>query len=177
MDHAICIWNVWSRDQKKAREFSYHNAAVKDVKWLQQGLSVLSCGYDCSSRLIDVEKGLQTQIFTEDQVVGVIKLHPDNSNLFLSGGSKGRLRLWDIRTGKVVHEYIRGLGPILDIEFTVNAKQFISSSDVSGSNMSENSIVVWDVSRQVPLSNQVRLSHHFLLSLVEDISHLPDIIK
>lgn len=155
MDHAICIWNVWSRDQKKAREFSYHNAAVKDVKWLQQGLSVLSCGYDCSSRLIDVEKGLQTQIFTEDQVVGVIKLHPDNSNLFLSGGSKGRLRLWDIRTGKVVHEYIRGLGPILDIEFTVNAKQFISSSDVSGSNMSENSIVVWDVSRQVPLSNQV----------------------
>ncbi|XWS09897.1 hypothetical protein CRYUN_Cryun39dG0029100 [Craigia yunnanensis] len=155
MDQTICIWNVWSRGQEKACVFSFHNAAVKDVKWSKQGLFVLSCGYDCSSRLIDVEKGLETQNFKEDQVVGVIKFHPDNSNLFLSGGSKGRLRLWDVRTGKVVHEYIRGLGPILDVEFTIDGKQFVSSSDVSGGNISENSIIVWDISRQVPLSNQV----------------------
>ncbi|XP_048235338.1 WD repeat-containing protein 25 isoform X2 [Ricinus communis] len=155
MDQTICIWNVWSRDQKLARIFRFHNAAVKDVKWSQQGLSVLSCGYDCASRLIDVEKGVETQVFKEDQVVGVIKFHSDNSNLFLSGGSKGHIRLWDIRTGKVVHEYIRGLGPILDLEFSNDCKNFISSSDVSGSNVSENSIIVWDISRQVPLSNQV----------------------
>ncbi|KAK6269828.1 WD40 repeat - like 10 [Theobroma cacao] len=155
MDQTICIWNVWSRDQKKARVFSFHNAAVKDVKWSQQGLFVLSCGYDCSSRLIDVEKGIETQTFKDNQVVGVIKFHPDNSNLFLSGGSKGGLRLWDVRTGQVVHEYIRGLGPILDVEFTIDGKQFVSSSDVSGRNVSENSIIVWDISRQVPLSNQV----------------------
>ncbi|XP_030929933.1 WD repeat-containing protein 25 [Quercus lobata] len=155
MDHTICIWNVWSRDQKKARVLSFHNAAVKDVRWSQQGLSVLSCGYDCSSRLVDIEKGIETQVFREDQVVGVIKFHPDNCNLFLSGGAKGHLRLWDIRTSKVVHDYIRSLGSILDVEFSINGKQFISSSDVSRSNVSENSIIVWDVSRQVPLSNQV----------------------
>lgn len=155
MDQTICIWNVWSRGQKKARVFSFHNAAVKDVKWSQQGSFVLSCGYDCSSRLIDVEKGLESLIFRDDQVVGVIKFHPDDSNLFLSGGSKGRLRLWDVRTGKVVHEYIRGLGPILDVEFSTDGKQFVSSSDVSGCNISENSIIVWDISRQVPLSNEV----------------------
>ncbi|KAI8010190.1 WD repeat-containing protein 25 [Camellia lanceoleosa] len=155
MDHTICIWSVWSRDQKKARVLNYHNAAVKDVKWSPQGLFVISCRYDCSSRLIDVESGLETQVFKEDQVVGVIKFHPNNSNLFLSGGSKGFLRLWDIRVGKVVHEYIRGLGPVLDIEFTIDAKQFISSSDISKGNISENSIIVWDISRQVPLSNQV----------------------
>ncbi|KAK8622830.1 hypothetical protein V6N13_117730 [Hibiscus sabdariffa] len=155
MDQTICIWNVWSRDQKKARVLNFHNAAVKDVKWSPQGLFVLSCGYDCSSRLIDVEKGLESQMFRDDQVVGVIKFHPDNSNLFLSGGSKGRLRLWDVRTGKVVHEYIRGLGPILDVEFSIDGKQFVSSSDVSGGNISENSVIVWDISRQVPLSNQV----------------------
>lgn len=162
MDHTICIWNVWSRDQKKACVLSVHNSAVKDVKWSQQGLSVLSCGYDCSSRLVDIEKGIESQIFREDQVVGVVKFHPDNSNLFLSGGAKGHLRLWDIRTGKVVHEYIRSLGPILDVEFNFNGKQFISSSDVSGSNISENSIMVWDLSRQVPLSNQVRDSLNIL---------------
>ena len=164
MDHTVCIWNVWSRDEKKARVLSFHNAAVKDVKWSPQGLFVLSCGYDCSSRLVDIEKGIETQVFRENQVVGVVKFHPDNSNLFLSGGAKGCLRLWDIRTGKVVHEYIRSLGPILDVEFTINGKQFISSSDVSGSNISENSIIVWDVSRQVPLSNQVRDSLNIFFS-------------
>ncbi|CAK9153469.1 unnamed protein product [Ilex paraguariensis] len=155
MDHSICIWNVWSRDHKKARVFNHHNAAVKDVKWSQHGLFLLSCGYDCSSRLIDVEKGLEAQVFKEDQVVGVVKFHPNNSDLFLSGGSKGLIKLWDIRIGKVVHEYRRGLGPILDVEFTTDAKQFISSCDESKGNISENSIIVWDVLRQVPLSNQV----------------------
>ncbi|KAF5727998.1 WD repeat-containing protein 25 [Tripterygium wilfordii] len=155
MDGSVCIWNVWSRDQKLARAYRFHSAAVKDVKFSQQGLFLLSCGYDNSSRLVDIEKGLETQIFKEDQAVGVTKFHPDNSNIFLSGGSKGRIKLWDIRTGKVVHEYARGLGSILDIEFMVNGKQFISSSDVSGSNISENSIIVWDIARQVPLSNQV----------------------
>ncbi|XP_027355756.1 WD repeat-containing protein 25 [Abrus precatorius] len=155
MDHMVYIWNVWSRNQKKACVLNFHNAAVKDVKWSQQGHFLLSCGYDCTSRLVDVGKGLETQVFREDQIVGVIKFHPDNSNLFLSGGSKGHIKLWDIRTGKVVHNYNRNLGPVLDVEFTRNGKQFISSSDVSGSNVSENSIIVWDVSRQVPLSNQV----------------------
>ncbi|GKV49062.1 hypothetical protein SLEP1_g55833 [Rubroshorea leprosula] len=168
MDHTICIWNVWSRGQKKSRVFNFHNGAVKDVKWSQQGLFVLSCGYDCSSKLIDVEKGIETQTFKEDQVVGVVKFHPDNPNLFLSGGSKGLLRLYDIRIGKAVHEYLRGLGPILDVEFTRNGKQFISSTDVSQSNISENSIIVWDISREVPLSNQVRDSFkYFLLSISE----------
>lgn len=155
MDSSIYVWNVWSSEQKKARVFNIHTAAVKDIKWSEQGYSLLSCGYDCSTRLIDVEKGLETCVFKEDQVVGVVKFHPNNSNLFLSGGSKGVIRLWDIRTRNAVNQYLRGLGPVLDLEFTNDTRQFISSSDESKSNISENSIIVWDVSRQVPLSNQI----------------------
>ncbi|KAH1127687.1 hypothetical protein GLYMA_06G260700v4 [Glycine max] len=144
-----------SEESMPAKLPVFHNAAVKDVKWSQQGHFLLSCGYDCTSRLIDVEKGLETQVFRQDQIVGVIKLHPDDSNLFLSEGSKGQIKLCDARTGKVVHDYNQNLGLILDVEFTMNGKQFISSSDVSQSNASENAIIVWDVSREVPLSNQV----------------------
>lgn len=163
MDHSICIWNVWSRHQKLARALSFHDAAVNDVKWSPQGLSVLSCGHDSSLRLIDVEKGIEIQNFREEQVIRVIKFHPNNPNLFLSGGSKGSLKLWDIRRGNVVHEYIRGLGPILDVEFSINGRQFISSSDVSGVNMSENSVIVWDILREIPLSNQVIDSFKYIL--------------
>ncbi|KAF5204280.1 Wd repeat-containing protein [Thalictrum thalictroides] len=155
MDSVVYVWNVWSRGQRKARVFNYHSAAIKYLRWSLDGLSLLSCGYDCSSRLVDVETGIQRQTFKEDQIVGVLKFHPGNSNLFLSGGSKGHLRLWDVRVGTVVQEYMRKLGPILDIDFSVDAKQFVSSSDISKSNASENSIIVWDVLRQIPLSNQV----------------------
>ncbi|KAG4390266.1 hypothetical protein GLYMA_06G260700v4 [Glycine max] len=152
----LCIGHqlIKSEESMPAKLPVFHNAAVKDVKWSQQGHFLLSCGYDCTSRLIDVEKGLETQVFRQDQIVGVIKLHPDDSNLFLSEGSKGQIKLCDARTGKVVHDYNQNLGLILDVEFTMNGKQFISSSDVSQSNASENAIIVWDVSREVPLSNQ-----------------------
>ncbi|TYI96527.1 hypothetical protein E1A91_D01G078700v1 [Gossypium mustelinum] len=69
-------------------------------------------------------KGSRISDFRDDQVVGVIKFHPDDSNLFLSGGSKGRLRLWDVRTGKVVHEYIRSLGPILMLNSPLMGSNF-----------------------------------------------------
>ncbi|KAK7262689.1 hypothetical protein RJT34_30265 [Clitoria ternatea] len=136
---------------------SLHLVAVRDVKWSQQGHFLLFYGYDCTSRLIDVKKGLETPIFREDQIVGVIKFGPFNSNIFFFGGSKAHIKLWDIRNGKAVHNYNQNLGSILDVEFTMNGKQFISSSDVSGSNANENSIIVWDVSRQVPLSNQLSI--------------------
>lgn len=112
---------MWSLHQKFAHAFSLNNAAVDDVKWSLQGLCVLSCGFDSSLRLIDVDKGIETQNF-EKQVITVTIFHPDNPSLFPSRGSRGFLRLWDIRRGKVVHEYILGLGPILDVEFTVNGR-------------------------------------------------------
>lgn len=155
LDQTVCIWNVWNKGNQLARIFNYHNASVKDIKWSPMGLSLLSCGYDCSSRLVDVEKGLESQVFKEDQVVTAIRFCPTNSELFLSGGAKGSLKLWDMRAGKTVKEYLRHLGSILDIEFSKDGKHFISSSDVSGSNISENAIIVWDVSREIPLSNQV----------------------
>lgn len=154
MDHTICVWNVWNTEQKLAFKSNIHNAAVKNVQWSQEGLSILSCGYDRASRLIDVEKGTEVGTFKEDQGVAVVKFHPNNPNLFLSGGLKGSLRMWDTRIGKVVNKYNRRLGPILDVEFTPHSNQFISSSDVSASNSSESSIIVWDITREVPLSYQ-----------------------
>lgn len=158
MDQTVNVWNVWSRNQQRVCALRCHNAAVKDVRWSSDGLSLLSCGYDCSSRLVDIEKGTETQMFKEEQTVEVVRFHPENPSLFLSGGSKGLLRLWDMRVGAMVKEYLKGLGPILDLEFSRDGKNFISSSDTSNSRISENSIVLWDVMRQVPLSNQVIFS-------------------
>uniref|UniRef100_A0A0E0G5M6 Uncharacterized protein n=1 Tax=Oryza nivara TaxID=4536 RepID=A0A0E0G5M6_ORYNI len=111
MDHTVHVFNVWNKGNTTARVFKFHTAAVKDVRWSLNGLSLLSGGFDCSLRLVDVEEGKEIKVFKEDQAVEVIKFNPSNSNLFLS--------------------------------------------DTSRSNVSENSIIIWDTLRQVPLSNQV----------------------
>lgn len=155
MDHTVHIWNVWNQGNTTARVLKYHTAAVKDVRWSPHRPLLLSGGFDCSSRLVDVEEGKEISVFKEDQAVEVIKFNPSNSNIFLSGGSKGSLRLWDIRSGLATTEFHKSLGTILDIEFSADGKQFISSTDTTRSNISENSIIIWDILRQVPLSNQV----------------------
>ncbi|KAL6841456.1 hypothetical protein ACP4OV_028733 [Aristida adscensionis] len=155
MDGTVNIWNVWDKENTTARIFKYHTAAVKDVRWSLQGPSLLSGGFDCSIRLVDVTEGKVMRVFQEDQSVEVMKFNPSDPNIFLSGGSKGSLRLWDIRSGLVTKEFHRSLGTILDIEFSSDGRQFVTSTDTTRSNISENTVIVWDVLRQVPLSNQV----------------------
>lgn len=157
--HMECV----EKNQPKAQVMNYHRV-IKDVKWWPQGLSLLSCSYDRTVRLVDVDKGTLVSTFEENEAVGSTKFHPKDCNLFLTGGLEGSLKLWDIRGGMLVYEYVRDRGPILDIEFSVNGQQFISSSDVSGSSPSENATTVWDVRRQVPLLNQVNILYFDLLS-------------
>ncbi|XP_066359483.1 uncharacterized protein [Miscanthus floridulus] len=155
MDHMVHVWNVWDKGNTTARVLKHHTAAVKDVRWSLHRPFLLSGGLDCSVQLVDVVEGKVMKVFKEDQAVEVIKFNPSNPDIFLSGGSKGSLRLWDIRCGLVTKEFHRNLGTILDIDFSADGRQFISSTDTTRSNISENTIIVWDVMRQVPLSNQV----------------------
>ncbi|XP_078441745.1 transducin/WD40 repeat-like superfamily protein [Wolffia australiana] len=156
MDKTVRVWNVWHEDNPTACIFSHHTAAVKDLRWSRKGLTLLSCGFDRCSRMVDVEKGMEEMVLQEDQELSTIKFHPENDNLFLSGGSKGSLRLWDIRKKSFAQEYVKKpMGPILGVDFSPNGRHFVASSDVSQSNASENAIVVWDLARQIPLSNQL----------------------
>lgn len=159
MDCIAHVWNAWSEGtgHGAARSFSSHTAAIKDVQWSPDGACVLTCGFDQTSRLSDVETGCETQAFREDQYVNVVKFHPLKTDLFLSGGSKGVLRLWDIRTGGMVQEYRKGLGQVMDVDFNREGRHFISSSDIADRNASDKTIVVWDFATQIPLSNQVYL--------------------
>ncbi|XP_022889194.1 uncharacterized protein LOC111404647 [Olea europaea var. sylvestris] len=134
----------------------YGMCGVETRKSTRVEFSQGSCDRREMVTAVDVEKGIEIQVFKEHQIVKV-KFHPHNFNLFLSGGSKGLLKFWDVRSGKVNHEYVRNFGPILDVEFSVDGKNLITSSDVSESNLSKNSIIVWHVSLQIPLSNQFGL--------------------
>lgn len=159
MDCVAQVWDVWSSKPGSGavRSFASHSASIKDLQWSPDGCSLLTCGFDRTSRLHDLETGLETQVFKEDQYVNVIKFHPMQKELFLSGGSKGVLRLWDVRNGAVVQEYRKGQGQIMDADFNREGKHFVSASDIADRNSSDRTIIVWDFATQIPLSHQVYL--------------------
>ena len=57
MDRSVKIWNMFSSQNQCVKSFSNHEKAVKDVAWSSTGRQILSCSYDRTVRLTDVEKG------------------------------------------------------------------------------------------------------------------------
>ena len=56
MDHVVCIWDT-SGGGTCSKRLTHHSAAVKDSKWSLCGSQVLSCGYDKTARLFNLETG------------------------------------------------------------------------------------------------------------------------
>lgn len=57
MDQTVAIWDT-DRNGACLSRLTYHEGAVKDVKWSACGKQVLSCGYDKCARLVDLETGI-----------------------------------------------------------------------------------------------------------------------
>ena len=55
MDHSVCVWDTLG--DAICLKLTHHTAAVKDGKWSHCGSQVLSCGYDKTARLVNLETG------------------------------------------------------------------------------------------------------------------------
>ena len=56
MDHAVCVWDT-HKGGVCSQRFTCHSEAVKDSKWSLCGSQVLTCGYDKTARLFNLETG------------------------------------------------------------------------------------------------------------------------
>ena len=57
MDRTVRLWNVFSTANYEVQTFCFHTKAVRDAVWSPSGRQFVSCGYDRTARLCDVEKG------------------------------------------------------------------------------------------------------------------------
>lgn len=58
MDSTVRIWNVFSSTSNFCvQTLRFHKKAVKDAVWHETGRQVVSCGFDKTARLSDVERG------------------------------------------------------------------------------------------------------------------------
>eukprot|EP01120_Amphizonella_sp_Union-15-10_P016223 TRINITY_DN8486_c0_g1_i2.p1 TRINITY_DN8486_c0_g1~~TRINITY_DN8486_c0_g1_i2.p1 ORF type:complete len:411 (-),score=66.71 TRINITY_DN8486_c0_g1_i2:103-1335(-) len=154
MDHTVAIWDIF-RTGKCVARFSEHTGCVKDIQWSDDNHRLLSCGFDKTVKLTDIESGASIDTFKHKEFITSIKFHPWQQSLFLAGGYKSGVVCWDVRSHSVVTEFKGLFGQVQSLEFINKGKQFVSCTDITKRNSTDKAIMVWDFDSAVILSNQV----------------------
>jgi WD40 repeat protein len=93
---------------RPCRKFEAHTGAVKGVIHLPGGHRMMTCSYDGSLRVWDLQNGKQigNDWRPRDGRGGIntIALSPDGKTV-ASGSDDGAVRLWDVETGKVLAKW------------------------------------------------------------------------
>lgn len=82
-------------------------------------------------KLWNTETGQCVKRFDNRKVAYCVKFNTDyeSSNLFLTGMSDKKILCWDCRSGAVVQEYDRHLGPVNTINLIDGNRRFVTTSD------------------------------------------------
>eukprot|EP00611_Tribonema_gayanum_P023120 TRINITY_DN4806_c0_g1_i1.p4 TRINITY_DN4806_c0_g1~~TRINITY_DN4806_c0_g1_i1.p4 ORF type:complete len:349 (-),score=118.10 TRINITY_DN4806_c0_g1_i1:76-1122(-) len=143
MDGKCKVWDVLG-DRQARRTYSGHSAAVRDVKFSNDGRRFLSAGYDRFVRLWDTETGQCVRTFTNRKMPYTVTFYPEDNNIFLAGCSDNKIVQWDVNTGEVVQEYNHHLAPVNTVLFVDDNQRFVSTSD-------DKKVLVWEYGIPVPI--------------------------
>ena len=138
MDSKIKIWEVY-RKRRCVRTYSGHSMAIKDVQFNNSGEQFLSASFDRYIKLWDTETGAIKSRFACQKMPYCIQFNPDEDkqHMFLAGMQDKKICQWDTRSGEIVQEYDRHLGPVDSITFFDGNRRFVSTSD-------DRSLRIWE---------------------------------
>ncbi|KAL5009392.1 hypothetical protein ScPMuIL_014973 [Solemya velum] len=156
MDGSVKIWNVWSSLDPCVVTMSRHTKAVRDVVWSRCGRRLLTCSYDRTALITDVETGELLSSLSHSSFVTCGRYHPVDPNLVLTG-ALNVLQCWDLRTQGPYRTFTHKdhLGQVQDIMFTQDGRTFFSSGDLVSKDSADRNILAWDFGTGIILSNQI----------------------
>jgi WD40 repeat protein len=118
-----------------------HTNWVTGVAHLPDGRRIITCSYDGSLRLWEIESGKHVGDDWQDDgdhtAVFSIALSP-NGKTVASGSGNGKVRLWDVETEKVVAKWTGNTGAAMSLCWSVDGERVVSG-------YIDGTIQVWDI--------------------------------
>ncbi|CAM4543454.1 unnamed protein product [Lepidochelys kempii] len=115
-----------------------HCDTVSSCHFCFEDTKILSCSYDRTMKLWDVEKGVPVQVFEEEHTAPISEcsLTPDNKRVITSSYDK-TVKAWDMETGKMLWT-VDQEGLVTSCNISCDGKYVVSGLDM------ENAICVTD---------------------------------
>jgi WD40 repeat protein len=114
-------------------KFEGHTGRVTGIIHLPGGQRMMTCSWDGSLRIWDLQSGTQIVNDWRDgkSDVNTIVLSLDGKKV-ASGSDDGAVRLWDVDTGKVIAKLAGDQNPILSVCWNRDGGRVVSGSDGDG---------------------------------------------
>lgn len=155
LDGTIRLWDTGVQQRGCVSVQTPHGSeGVRDVEWVTNE-TTLSGGYDRSAVYTDIGCRKEIVSLKHSSYVSLVKPHPSDKNLVLTGDFDGILQMWDLRSSKSVKNYKGAGGKILDAIFLPGVETFVASSDIVRKNSFSQAINVWDIASGVTLAHQL----------------------
>lgn len=139
LDHKIKLWR-YAGSRECIATYLGHNKPVRDINFTPDGTQFISCSFDRTVKLWDVETGKVMNRFKTDQLPFVTCFSPENPSEFFVGCNDGCIYQFDVRTADPLKTFEGHLGPINTISFPWSAtapSTFLSTSD-------DKTVRIWD---------------------------------
>jgi WD40 repeat protein len=151
------------RAMRPCRKFEGHTGQVEDVIYLPRRQRMMTCSYDGSLRVWNLESGEQIGEDWRDGECRVLTIasSPDKKKV-VSGSDDGAVRLWDIDTGKVIAKWTGNSEPVRSVSWNRDGVRVVSGSD-------DGTAKVWDVE-----SGEITLEIKTELTNVTAVIYSPD---
>jgi WD40 repeat protein len=122
------------------RKFEGHTVRVSGVIHLPGGHQMMTCSWDGSLRVWDLQSGKQIGNDWRDGEGGVttIALSPGGKKI-VSGSSDGAMRLWDVDTGMAIAELTGHTSRVYSVCWSRDGRRVVSGAEHDGTAR------VWDV--------------------------------
>ncbi|KAG2032904.1 WD40-repeat-containing domain protein [Suillus americanus] len=139
-----------------------HTDRVKCVVHLPGRRSIITCSFDGSIRLWDLESGAQIGNDWRDEgdrKTGVYKMAlSPNGKTVVSGNIDGKVRLWNVETGKIVAKWIGHTEGVLSVCWSADG-------DRVGSGSWDRTARVWNVKSGETIL-EIKTGHNFVWAVI-----------